>query len=112
VRALVDEVAETGGLSLLDLELMEFAEHANLRERIKRLEKQKQATTAIASCESLRVQCRKSMRTLVIARDGGLGSPNGQRHPSPEDEAKKQAAYDKLAAAKLADDDTGDELLH
>lgn len=114
VREYVDIVAELGGMSLHDIELLEVTAHRSLEERIKRLEKRPKSTTAIASCLSLQVQSRKHMRTLRLAMSP-IGTPNDQRHPEPEQAAKRRAAHEKLAAAEAnpeAKTDLGDELVN
>lgn len=109
VRAKVDAIAEAGGLSLHDIELLEFAEHETLAEEIDDLRTQEKATTAISALYSVRLQSRKHLRTLRIAMTP-IGTPNDQRHPTSEDEAKRTKA---LAAIKDAPEpDTGDDLAH
>lgn len=119
VRERVDIVAEMGGLSLHDIELLEFASHEVLAERIKRLERRPMTATAIASLESIRLQGRKHLRNLRLAQNP-ITDPNNQRHPEPESEAKKADARARLAEKNATKaqaivaavrPDTGDELV-
>jgi hypothetical protein len=112
VREIVDLVAANGGLTLHDIELMEVTAHAQLAERIRRLEKVPKSTTAIASCLQMQGQARKHLRTLRLVM-APIGTPNDQRHVEPEAEAKRRALQAELAAsAERAGGDTGDELVN
>lgn len=114
VRERVDLVADVGGLSLHDIELLEFANHENMTERIKRLERKSMTATAISTLESVRLQSRKHLRVLRCAMNP-ITDPNGQRHPEPDSEARKAAARERLANAPEATTtvtDTGDELVN
>jgi hypothetical protein len=114
VRAKVDAVAEAGGLSLHDIELLEYAEHETLAARIddllRAMAEGEKTGTAVTALYSVRLQSRKHLRTLRIAMTP-IGTPNDNRHPTSEEQAKKDAAL--AAVAEGADpNDTGDELVN
>lgn len=113
VRERVDIVAEMGGLSLHDIELLEFAAHESCDERIKRLQRRPQTATAIASLESIKLQSRKHLRNLRLAQNP-ISDPNNMRHPEPESEQRKAEAREKLArdTATPRPPDIGDELVN
>ena len=113
VRERVDAIAETGGLSLLDIMLLEFAAHEQAGERIKRLERRPQTSTAVADLEKLRLQSRKHMRTVRIAISP-VANPDGNKHPDAETELRKRQAKSKIADAAVSrtEPDIGDELVH
>lgn len=117
LREQVDRVAALGGLSLHDIELMEYLAHEAAAERIKKLAKRRDTSVAISECLRQQVQSRKHLRTLRLAMSP-IGTPNDMRHPEPEAEARKRAASEKLdaAAATAADPgtepDLGDDLVN
>ena len=113
VRERVDIVAEVGGLSLHDIELLEFAAHESCDERIKRLQRRPQTATAIASLESIKLQSRKHLRNLRLAQNP-ISDPNNMRHPEPESEQRKAEARFRLAGATTPTraPDIGDELVN
>lgn len=113
VRTEVDIAAELGGLSLHDVELLTYTMFVELGRRAKRLEKRPKSTTAVASCESMRLQCLKHLRTLRLAQ-APITTPNDQRHPEPEEMELRRQAKERLAkemvAQKPSRPDTGIEL--
>lgn len=64
VRELVDQVADLGGLSLHDIELLELAAHEALEARIQRLSRRKNTASAVTKMLSVQLQSRKHLRTL------------------------------------------------
>lgn len=102
VREVVDVVGELGGLTLHDIELLQVAQWQRLDERIKRLEKQKQTSTAISKLESMKLQCLKHLRTLRLAQSP-ITTPNEGRHVEPEELELRRQAKARLAARMVAD---------
>jgi hypothetical protein len=113
VRDRVDAIADTGGLSLMDIMLLEFAAHEQAGERIKRLERRPQTSTAVADLEKLRLQSRKHMRTVRIAISP-IANPDGNKHPDAETEMRKRKAKEQIADAAVSrkKPDVGDELVN
>lgn len=111
VQAVVDAVAEAGGVSLAFIELLEVAEHERLAADIGQLKAQvkdgHKTSTAVSALYSLRLQSRKHMRTLRLAMSP-ISSPNDMRHPVPSSVAQAIAEID---AHEVDPSDTGDELL-
>lgn len=96
VRELVDIVAELGGLTLHDIELLQVAQLQRLEQRIKRLEKQRQTSTAVSKLESLKLQCLKHLRTIRVV-SSPITTPNEGRHVEPEEFELRRKAKAKLA---------------
>lgn len=113
VRALVDRLAAVGGVSLLDIMLMELAAHEQLGERIKRLERRPKSTTAVAAALHQQGTSRKHLRSLRVLMDP-IGTPNDGRHPTSEGAAaEKQArALQELAETETDPEDVGDDLVN
>lgn len=113
VTAIVDDVAQAGGLTLHDLELLEVATHVSLDARIKQAQIDEKGSLE-ASLRHLQGQSRKHLRTLRGMMEPVV-NPNKARHRDPESDAAKQSAKAKaladLARADVADDDVGDELV-
>lgn len=97
VRDMVDIVAELGGLSLHDIELLQVAQFQRLEERIRVLERKPQTSTAVSKLESLKLQCLKHLRTIRIA-SSPITTPNEGRHPEPEEIELRRKAKATLAA--------------
>lgn len=97
VTEFVDDVAELGGLSLHDIELLQCAQLQRLEERIRRLEKRPKTSTAVSKMESLKLQAMKHLRTLRLAQSP-ISTPNDQRHPEPEELELRRQAKARLAA--------------
>lgn len=96
VRGLVDIVAELGGLTFHDIELLQVAQFERLEQRIRVLERKPQTSTAVSKLESLKLQCLKHLRTIrVVAQP--ITTPNEGRHPEPEEIALREKAKAKLA---------------
>lgn len=96
VRRIVDIVAELGGVTLHDVELMQMAQLERLEARIKRLERKPQTSTAVADLESLKLQCLKHLRALRLAQSP-ITTPNEGRHPEPEEIELRRRAKAELA---------------
>lgn len=114
VQARVDLVADAGGLTLHDIELLEFAAHEQAHERIKRLERKAKTATAVMGLEQLRLQCRKHLRTLRIAINP-IANPDVNKHPDAEAELRKQRSRERIAGesvTRATTTDTGDELVN
>lgn len=113
VRERVDAIADTGGLSLMDIMLLEFASHEHAGERIKRLERRPKTSTAVADLEKLRLQSRKHMRTVRIAISP-IVNPDNNKHPDGETELRKRRAKEDIANAAMSrkGPDVGDELVN
>lgn len=112
VRELVDIVADLGGLTLHDVELLQVAQYQRLEERIKRLEKRPQTSTAVSKLESLKLQCLKHLRTLRVVMNP-ITTPNEGRHPEPEEMELRRKTKARLAErmqAEAAPVDQGVEL--
>lgn len=112
VRETVDIVAELGGLTLHDIELLQYAQMERLEERIKTLAKKPKTSTAVATLESLKLQCLKHLRTIRVVSNP-ITSPNEGRHPEPEEMELRRQAKAKLAERMTAPAtrvDTGIEL--
>lgn len=97
VTEFVDVVAELGGLSLHDIELLQCAQLERLEQRIRRLEKRPKTSTAVSKMESLKLQGMKHLRTLRLAQ-APISTPNDQKHPEPEELELRRQAKERLAA--------------
>lgn len=113
VRELVDRFAEEGGVSLLDIMLLELAAHEQLGERIKALMRRPKTSTAVSQALHQQGTCRKHMRSLRVLMDP-IASPNVSRHPTSEDEleGKRERALAELAETEADGDDVGDDLVN
>lgn len=113
VREMVDIAAELGGLTLHDIELLQVAQFQRLEERIKKLERKPQTSTAVSKLESLKLQCLKHLRTIRVV-SSPVTTPNEGRHPEPEEMELRRRAKADLAArmqnVEPAKVDTGVEL--
>lgn len=97
VREVVDIAAELGGLTLHDIELLQVAQFQRLEERIKKLERKPQTSTAVSKLESLKLQCLKHLRTIRVVSNP-ITTPNEGRHPEPEEMELRRRAKADLAA--------------
>lgn len=114
VRELVDRFAAVGGVSLLDIMLMELAAHEQLAERIKRLERKPKSTTAVAAALHQQGTSRKHLRSLRVLMDP-ISTPNDGRHPTSEDAdsgAERERALQELAETETDPEDVGDDLVN
>lgn len=118
VQSLVDAVAEAGGLSLADIELLELAEHERIMGMVSAYMRQEQDVTlpdgkvvkgrsraiAVTNLMSLRLQSRKHLRTLRIAMTP-IGSANDIHPKLPA------ALAERLSLTEADPHDLGDELV-
>lgn len=105
VRERVDAVAEAGGLSLHDIELLEFAAHEVLEERVRRLSRRKNTASAVTKLLSVQLQSRKHMRTLREAMSP-IKTPNESSPKLP------RAIGDRLVVKDSDKSDLGDDLVN
>lgn len=102
VRRDVDAMVERGGLTLGDIEALEYAEHQALGAEIDSLRGEERVATAVAGLYSCRQQSRKHLRTLrgLISP---IGTPDTGRARVPRSVAERHR--------KVVVDDGGDNVL-
>jgi hypothetical protein len=106
-----DVVVRAGGMSLLDVQALEYADHVYLTSLLQRCmnatgPEAKQQKTLISGLIHARIQSRKHMRTLAHLMNPVQHVGDTRPALPPEVAAKYNAIYD------LPDDDYGDELIN
>lgn len=112
VREMGDIVAELGGLSLHDIEILQVAQMEKIEQRIERLKRKANASDAVTRMESLKLQCLKHLRTIRVLASP-ITTPNEGRHPEPEEIELRRNAKAKLLERMTVEApkvDTGVEL--
>jgi hypothetical protein len=103
-----DAVIESGGLSLLEIQALEYADHLYLTEllqlQIIELDAGARVTALVSALASVRLQSRKHMRSIAIAMNPG----NNENGIHPELPPEVAEAYN---AAMADGDDFGDDLI-
>lgn len=107
VREVVDAMVASGGLSLADIEAIEYAEHTMIQRDLE--EDRANGTPNLVARKdmaSLALQCRKHLRTIRLAMSP-IQTPNTMKHQQPASVAERRAR-------RKAPDrtDTGDELVN